>query len=143
MLNCPTIYFLAKIQYLSLPERGAQHLGERKKLKKKVFKKKKDACPGMICSRKLERCDDYKHADPISQASKISMYLREGIPRRHVATKKLTCGPLVTWLSVWASFGVRSIMWRNQICDAGATLGNSGLPLSGHFSLFVVRALGT
>ena len=35
---------------------------------------------------------------------------REGVPRRHVATAKLTCGPLVAWLSVLASFGVRSVV---------------------------------
>ena len=68
---------------------------------------------------------------------------REGTPRRHVATAKLICGPLMTWFSVWDSFGVKNVVWRNQICGAAATLGKSGLPLSGHCSLLVVRALGT
>ena len=68
---------------------------------------------------------------------------RAGIPRRHIATAKLTCGPRVAWLSVWASFGVKSIVWRNQICGAETTLGNSGLLLPGYCSLLAVQALGT
>ena len=68
---------------------------------------------------------------------------REVTPRRHAVTAKLTCGPLVAWLSVWGSFGVRNVVQRNQICGVTATLGKSGLPLSGHCSLLVLRALGT
>ena len=57
----------------------------------------------------------------------------EGTPRRHLASAKLACGPLVAWLSVWDSFGVRNVVRRNQICGATATLGKSRLPLSGYF----------
>ena len=59
---------------------------------------------------------------------------QEGMPRSHDATAKLTCRPLVAWLSAWASFGVRSVVWRNQIYGAGAALGN----LADRLPLFIV-----
>ena len=74
-----------------------------------------------------------------SKASSVTKFeMSEGVPRRHVATAKLTSGPLVAWLSVLASFDVRSVVWWNQICGAGAILINSGLQLSiSQCSLFV------
>ena len=65
------------------------------------------------------------------------------ILRRRQTAANLTCGLLVAWLSVLASFGVGSVVWRKRICGAGATLGASREIAIVHCWLFVVWALGT
>ena len=68
---------------------------------------------------------------------------RESTPGRRVATATLARGPRAARWSVGDGFGVGHVVPRHQMCGAAATLGKSGLPWSGHGSLWVVRALGT